>query len=217
MKIHKEGKNIIVACSIIFILINIFIAVLFQTILLIVSASISGILLITILQFFRNPERRFFEERNCINSPADGKIIFIERCFESEYFKIEMLKVSIFMSITNVHVNRIPVSGKVIYTKYHPGKYLVAFHPKSSELNERNTIVFEDDLKNQILIRQIAGAVARRIRSYIKENESVIIGEELGFIKFGSRVDIFLPDNAKLNVRLNQKVYGNRSVIAFFD
>lgn len=215
MRIHRDGKNIIIASLIILTIINTTFIIFFPINVFYISIFISLIILVLFLQFFRNPKRIFSGDKNCINSPADGKILKIEKIFENEYFNREMLKISIFMSITNVHLNRIPISGRIIYTKYHPGKYLVAFHPKSSELNERNTIVIEDDLKNQILVRQIAGAFARRICSYTEINNKVIIGDELGFIKFGSRVDLFLPENVRLNIVLNQKVFANRTIIGF--
>lgn len=215
MRIHRDGKNIIIASLIILTIINTTFIIFFPINIFYISIFFSLIILVLFLQFFRNPKRIFSGDKNCINSPADGKILKIEKIFENEYFNREMLKISIFMSITNVHLNRIPISGRIIYTKYHPGKYLVAFHPKSSELNERNTIVIEDDLKNQILVRQIAGAFARRICSYTEINNKVIIGDELGFIKFGSRVDLFLPENVRLNIVLNQKVFANRTIIGF--
>jgi len=164
--------------------------------------------------FFRNPERAIPIATNQVISPADGKIVAIERVRENEYFKDDRLKVSIYMSALNVHVNRIPLTGTVRYVKYHAGKYLVAFHPKSSELNERSTIVIADADDNQILVRQIAGFLARRIVTYSQIEQAVTVGEELGFIKFGSRCDIFLPVDTKVLVDLDEHVCGGETVIA---
>ena len=178
---------------------------------------LSAVLLYIILQFFRNPARKTPVNDRHIISPADGKVVVIEEVMEDEYFHDKRLQVSIFMSPFNVHVNRYPMSGKIAYYKYHPGKYLVAWHPKSSTENERTTIVLsspEGSAGGSILFRQIAGALARRIVFYGKENESVKQGEQCGFIKFGSRVDIFFPLGTKLNVKLNDVVTGGESVIA---
>jgi phosphatidylserine decarboxylase len=146
-------------------------------------------------------------------APADGKVVVIEEVEETEYFKDKRLQVSIFMSPINVHVNRYPINGKVRYAKYHPGKYLVAWHPKSSTENERTTVVVEND-KISVLFRQIAGALARRIVMYSKENDTAVKGEDFGFIKFGSRVDLFFPIGTEINVELEQVVKGNQTVIA---
>ncbi len=175
--------------------------------------TISGFILLCILQFFRNPKLHVLENENQIICPADGKIVVVEEVFEAEYFNDRRLQVSIFMSPTNVHVNRNPISGTVRYVKYHPGKYLVAWHPKSSTENERNTVVIEND-NLELLVRQIAGALARRIVNYLEEGDEVMQGKELGFIKFGSRVDLFLPIGTKVDVELNQKVKGGKTVIA---
>lgn len=172
------------------------------------------ILLIFLLQFFRNPRRFTPFHENFIVSPADGKVVVIEQTLENEYFNEQKIQVSIFMSPLNVHVNRNPVSGKISYFKYHPGKYLVAWHPKSSTENERTTIVYALPNKSEVLVRQIAGAVARRIKWYIKPTQTVKQGEEFGFIKFGSRVDIFLPLSAKIKVKLNESVKGGESILA---
>ena len=172
------------------------------------------IVFVLILQFFRNPKIIVNSNDNYILSPVDGKIVIIEKVFEPEFFNKERLQVSIFMSPLNVHVTRYPVSGKVIFSKYHPGKYLVAWHPKSSTKNERTSIVVENEFFGKILYRQIAGAVARRIVNYAKVSHTVKQGEDSGFIKFGSRIDLFLPLNTKLNVKINQKVKGGISVIA---
>ncbi len=167
-----------------------------------------------ILQFFRNPKRSIANaDDRLVFSPADGKVVVIEETEETEYFNEKRLQVSIFMSIWDVHLNRNPVSGKVTYRRHHPGKYLVAWHPKSSSENERMTTVY-DTGKGEILVRQIAGAVARRIRNYLQVGQQVAQGSEMGFIKFGSRVDIFLPLDAKVQVQIGQHVQGNADVIA---
>ncbi len=171
------------------------------------------LLLIIILQFFRNPNRSIRALEHTIVAPVDGKVVVIEEVMENEYFKDKRLQVSIFMSPINVHVTRYPISGKVNFSKYHPGKFLVAWHPKASEENERTTIVIENEAFGEILYRQIAGALAKRIVNYAKQGEMVTQGDDAGFIKFGSRVDLFLPLGTKLNVKLNDKVKGNQSII----
>ena len=172
------------------------------------------VVLVLVLQFFRNPNRNTVVNENHLLSPVDGKVVIIEEVFEKEYFKDQRLQVSIFMSPINVHVTRYPMSGKVKFSKYHPGKYLVAWHPKSSELNERTTIVVENEQFGEVLYRQIAGAVARRIVNYAKVGDSAVQGEDAGFIKFGSRVDVFLPAGTPANVALNQVVRGGETIIA---
>ncbi len=168
-----------------------------------------------VLQFFRNPVRPIPKRDNqIVYAPADGRICAIEEVIETEYFGDRRLQVSIFMSPLNVHVNRNPVGGTVRYVRYHPGKYLVAWHPKSSTENEHTSVVY-DTGEHQLLLRQIAGAVARRIKWYVAEGQSVVQGEDMGFIKFGSRVDLFLPLEARINVQLNQSVRGNRDIIAY--
>ena len=175
------------------------------------------LMLVFVLQFFRNPKISVKKNENHILSPVDGKVVIIEEVFEPEYFKDKRLQVSVFMSPINVHVTRYPASGNIIFSKYHPGAYLVAWHPKSSTKNERTTIVIENDNFEKILYRQIAGALARRIVNYAKVGNSAIQGEDAGFIKFGSRVDLFLPIGTKVNVKLNQKVKGGITVIASKD
>jgi phosphatidylserine decarboxylase len=170
-------------------------------------------LLYIILQFFRNPKRNTVVDINTIIAPADGKVVVIEEVEEPEYFKGKRLQISIFMSPFNVHVNRYPISGKVNYVKYHAGLYLVAWHPKSSTDNERSTVVVGNE-KGEVLFRQIAGALARRIVYYAKEGDQAEQGKEFGFIKFGSRVDVFLPVGTKVNVQLEQVVRGGETVIA---
>lgn len=175
---------------------------------------VSIILFLLIIQFFRNPKRRTQTSDLSIVAPVDGKVVAIEEVFEKEYFKDKRLQVSIFMSPLNVHVTRHPVSGKVTYSKYHPGKFLVAWHPKSSEENERTTVVVKNKVAGEILYRQIAGAMAKRIVNYAEEGTEVIQGSDSGFIKFGSRVDVFMPVDTVVNVKLNQKVKGGLSIIA---
>jgi phosphatidylserine decarboxylase len=174
------------------------------------------VLLVLILQFFRNPSRRANKNFNEILAPVDGKVVVIEEVEETEYFKGKRKQVSIFMSPVNVHVTRYPVSGTIKYSKYHPGKYLVAWHPKSSEENERTTVVIRTPKFGDILYRQIAGALARRIVNYAEQGENVQQGEDAGFIKFGSRVDLFLPLDCEINVLLNQKVKGAVTCIATY-
>ena len=171
------------------------------------------LILILILQFFRNPKISINYDEDYLLSPVDGKIVIIEEVEEPEFFKDKRLQVSIFMSPINVHVTRYPMNGKIIFSKYHPGKYLVAWHPKSSTKNERTTIVLENEKFGKILYRQIAGKIARRIVNYAKIGDHVTQGEDAGFIKFGSRVDLFLPLNSKINVELNELVKGGKTVI----
>lgn len=214
--LHKEGKaTIFITLVILFILnwaINYFLPdqLLVQNILIVISV----IFLVIILQFFRNPSITPTIGENLVISPADGKVVVIEEVEDEEYFKGKRLQVSVFMSPFNVHVNRNPVSGVVRYFKYHKGKYLVAWHPKSSTENERTTTVIETPKKKEVLFKQIAGALAKRIVWYVKEGQPVQQGAEMGFIKFGSRVDILLPLDAKVKVSLNQKVKGGRTIIA---
>lgn len=170
--------------------------------------------LIMILQFFRNPKRLVDITDNHVIAPVDGKVVVIEEVEEPEYFKDKRLQVSIFMSPINVHVTRYPVSGKIKYSKYHPGKYLVAWHPKASTENERTTIVVENRIFGEILYRQIAGALAKRIVNYAQEGMQVVQGKDAGFIKFGSRVDIFLPVGTEVDVKLGQKAIGGKTIIA---
>jgi phosphatidylserine decarboxylase len=170
-------------------------------------------LLIIVLQFFRNPKRTTPINTEHIIAPVDGKVVVIEEVFEKEYFKDQRLMVSIFMSPINVHVTRYAMSGKVLFSKYHPGKYLAAWHPKASEENERSTIVLENKTFGGILYRQIAGALARRIVNYAQDGQEVVQGTDAGFIKFGSRVDLYLPIGTKINVELDQMVKGGVDVV----
>jgi len=214
---HKEGHTIIL----IFLFAVIADILLLEYILddgliKILIQSVSILILLLILQFFRNPVRNTIINKNHIISPVDGKVVNIEKVYEKEYFKDERLQVSIFMSPFNVHVTRYPISGKVNFSKYHPGEYLVAWHPKSSEKNERTTIVLENEVVGEILYRQIAGALARRIVNYAEVGENVTQGKDAGFIKFGSRVDLFLPVDSILNIEINQHVRGGEDIISKF-
>jgi phosphatidylserine decarboxylase len=213
LRIHKEGRMILIVLALALAVVNFGVwklaLVAFWPVL-----ALSVILYLVVLQFFRNPAREVLvADNNVVYAPADGRVCVIEEVFEPEYFKEKRLQVSIFMSPFNVHVNRNPVSGVVNYFKYHPGKYLVAWHPKSSTENERTTVVY-DFGEGEILMRQIAGAMAKRIKWYIHEGDEVVQGRDMGFIKFGSRVDLFLPLDAKIEVVMNQQVKGNMTVVA---
>lgn len=215
--IHKEGRKLLIVFGIILVVLNILAHRLFpaNSLLqaLVFLASVGG--LVFVMYFFRNPKRLLFLEEGAIIAPADGKIVVVEETDEGEYFCDRRIQVSIFMSVKNVHVNRTPIAGQVKYFRYHPGKYLVAWHPKSSTENERTTLVIEDDDDQvEILMRQIAGTVARRIKFYVEEGADVEQGAEFGFIKFGSRVDLFLPLNAIVEVKPGEKVKGGQTVIA---
>jgi phosphatidylserine decarboxylase len=212
---HKEGAKIILISTsltvVIFLLSHKFVDVLWleKTI-----QIVTLFFLIMILQFFRNPKRIVSINENHIIAPVDGKVVVIEEVFEPEYFKDKRLQVSIFMSPINVHVTRYAMSGKINFSKYHPGKYLVAWHPKASTENERTTVVIENNSFGEILYRQIAGALAKRIVNYAETGTQVIQGEDAGFIKFGSRVDLYLPLGTKINVKLNEKAIGGKTIIA---
>ena len=212
---HKEGGKIILIATVItaaiFLLSHQFTTILWLEKLIQVVTLIFFVL---ILQFFRNPVRTVAINDNHIIAPVDGKVVVIEEVFEGEYFKDKRMQVSIFMSPINVHVTRYPANGEVKFSKYHPGKYLVAWHPKASTENERTTVVIENKVFGEILYRQIAGALARRIVNYAEEGTAVVQGEDAGFIKFGSRVDLFLPLGTIINVQLNQKAIGGKTIIA---
>ena len=212
---HKEGAQSIligiVFTAVVLLLSDKFIELNWLKMALQISAFV---LLIIILQFFRNPKRTVITNENQILAPVDGKVVVIEEVYEGEFFKDKRIQVSIFMSPINVHVTRYALSGIVKFSKYHPGKFLVAWHPKASEENERTTVVIENKTFGAILYRQIAGALARRIVNYAEEGMQVIQGEDAGFIKFGSRVDLFLPLGTPINVALNQKAIGGMTVIA---
>jgi len=216
MSIHKEGYKIILSGFFVLVIFNALINILIPDNLLLkwILGIGSTALFLFLLFFFRLPARRIEPDPGLIYAPADGKVVVIEETEEKEYFKDLRLQISIFMSPFNMHSNRYPVSGKVKYVGYHPGHNIVAWHPKSSELNERSTIVIETDQGKEILVRQIAGALARRIVTYSKENQKVKQGDELGFIKFGSRVDIFLPPGTEIEIPILQQVRANKSVIA---
>ena len=212
---HKEGHNIIAISFILIALVNVISRNFIDNSAINYTIGIITIVtLVLILQFFRNPKRVAIIDDNIISSPVDGKVVAIEKVFEKEYFKDERIQISIFMSPINVHVTRYALSGKVNFSKYHPGKYLVAWHPKSSEKNERTTVVVENKVFGEVLYRQIAGALARRIVNYAKVGETVLQGTDAGFIKFGSRVDLFLPLDSKIKVEIDQIVKGAEDIIA---
>jgi phosphatidylserine decarboxylase len=212
---HKEGGKIILISTSLTILILLVSRQLIAIKWIEMSVQIATVLLlIIVLQFFRNPNRIIIPNPNTIVAPVDGKVVVIEEVFEPEYFKDKRLQVSIFMSPINVHVTRYAMSGTVTYSKYHPGKYLVAWHPKASTENERTTIVIENKEFGEVMYRQIAGALAKRIVNYAEEGTTVVQGDDAGFIKFGSRVDLYLPLGTKINVELNQKAIGNKTIVA---
>lgn len=212
---HKEGHRIILFTAILLIAVNIISYLSLETYWIQFSILVLSIIIfLLILQFFRNPKRLIQPNDSHVVAPVDGKVVVIEEVFEKEYFKEKRLQVSIFMSPINVHVTRYPVGGIVKYSKYHPGKFLVAWHPKSSEENERTTVVVENPSTGEILYRQIAGALAKRIVNYAEEGQKVLQGSDSGFIKFGSRVDVFFPLGTKINVNLQDKVKGGLSIIA---
>lgn len=211
--IHKEGYSWILISLIAYIVIVIGLNYT-GTWLVWPISIILGILFLIIVNFFRNPNRKIIEiDDQKIIAPADGKVVVIEKTFEPEYFKDERIQVSIFMNPLNVHVNRYPISGVVSYSQYHKGKYLVAWHPKASTENERTTVVIKRKDGTEILMRQIAGALAKRICCYSKDGDTAIQGDDMGFIKFGSRVDLYLPLGTNISVSLEQKVEGNIDVI----
>lgn len=216
MTIHKEGYTSIALCILFIFMINAVIQFLFPDLKWLhwTIYILSFTLFIIILQFFRSPFIHLEQNETQVICPADGKVVVIEETEETEYLKDKRIQLSVFMSPINVHVNRNPVSGIVKYFKYHPGKFLVAWHPKSSTENERTTVVIETSNGVSILFRQIAGALARRIVCYSKEGEQAVQGEQFGFIKFGSRVDIFLPLGTEVNVDLGQAVKGGTTVLA---
>ena len=216
MTIHKEGRTLLFVLLIVFFAINWAVAHYYPE-----SKSIQSIVIalsvffyIVVLQFFRNPIFDIQKNEKYVIAPADGKVVVIEETVETEYFKAKRKQISIFMSPINVHVNRMPVGGVISYYRYHAGKYLVAWHPKSSTENERTTVVAKMKNGTEVLFRQIAGALARRIKCYVSEGKSLEQGQEFGFIKFGSRVDIYLPLNAKVSVKIGDITKGGRTVIA---
>jgi len=214
--IHKEGRTLL------FVLLLVIVAIIFafdyflpdMNVLRNIVTAIALVFFLLVLQFFRNPSRNTVKNANHIIAPADGKVVVIEEAEEPEYFKGKRKQISIFMSPFNVHVNRMPAAGKISFFKYHPGKYLVAWHPKSSTENERTTVVVKTQSGTEVLFRQIAGALARRIKWYVKEGDVLDQGQEFGFIKFGSRVDIYLPLDAKVKVKIDEVTTGGETVIA---
>lgn len=212
---HKEGGKIILIATTVTVAFLLLADTFIATLWLQKAVEIIVLLfLLLILQFFRNPVRTVEINDNHIIAPVDGKVVVIEEVFEGEYFKDKRLQVSIFMSPINVHVTRYALNGKVKFSKYHPGKFLVAWHPKASEENERTSVVVENIVFGEVLYRQIAGALARRIVNYAEEGMQVIQGTDAGFIKFGSRVDLFLPIGTQINVKLNEKAIGGKTIIA---
>jgi phosphatidylserine decarboxylase len=215
--IHREGYKILIVTFLVLVVLNILVyrfAGIQWVRGLITAASV--VIFVLFLQFFRNPSRQTVLDAGTIIAPADGKVVVIEEVEEPEYFKGKRIQVSIFMSPLNVHVNRNPISGVVSYFKYHPGDYLVAWHPKSSTLNERTTTVIKTEAGEEVLFRQIAGAVARRICYYVNKADTVVQGNEMGFIKFGSRIDLFLPLDAKIDAKIGDVTIGGESVVARF-
>src|SRR5476649_2131736 len=216
MTIHKEGYTSLALCVLFIFVLNAVIQFYFpqaHTVKWIIYI-LSAILFLVILQFFRSPSIKVDTHDKHVLCPADGKVVVIEETTETEFLKDKRIQVSVFMSPVNVHINRNPISGVVKYFKYHPGKYLVAWHPKSSTENERTTVVTENSAGTQILFRQIAGALARRIVWYVKEGDVVEQGEQFGFIKFGSRVDVFLPLGTTINVNIGDVVKGGQTILA---
>ncbi len=219
MKIHKEGYKIIATTFLILFVLVILIHFFFSQfdILCYILYLLAVLTLFFTIRFFRYPNRIIAEDENAIYAPADGKIVIIENKMENKYFQEEKIQISIFMSVWNVHVNFYPISGEVTMFDYFPGEKMVAWHPKSSELNEHSSIIIQDNKKRTILTKQIAGALARRIVCLAKKGEKVQQGEELGMIKFGSRVDVLLPANARINVKMNQKVKAKKTILAYFE
>jgi phosphatidylserine decarboxylase len=214
MKIHKEGYRVIIVAAGILVVANGLLAVFSGWLALVIVSFISLLFLLFVMRFFRIPQRKFVTDENAVISPADGQIVVIEKTNEEEYFKGERLQISVFMSIWDVHINWFPVGGIIKYFRYHPGKYLVARYPKSSNLNERTSVVLEDENGRELLVRQIAGAVARRIITYAPEGSEVKQSEEMGFIRFGSRLDVFLPSGASVKVKKGEFVKGGKTILA---
>jgi len=215
MKLHKEGNATLTIEILVFSLLNYLAYSNAHEYVAFFTTAITAFLFFMTLNFFRIPKRKFERKEGIVYAPCDGKVVVIEETEETEYYKDKRIQVSIFMSPLNVHNQVYPISGNVKYTKYHPGKFLVAWHPKASTDNERSTVVVENE-KITILFRQIAGAVARRIMTYSKKNDFAKVAEEFGFIKFGSRVDLFFPIGTNINTQLEEKVTGGQSVIASY-
>ncbi|MBE0675976.1 MAG: phosphatidylserine decarboxylase family protein [Bacteroidales bacterium] len=218
MKIHREGYRILGFAALFLVVLNIVIfrVAVAGSLIPVLILALSVLKMAFLLYFFRAPSRPASQDPSAVIAPADGKVVVIEETVEKEYLRQPRLQVSVFMSPFNMHSNRYPVSGTVKEVIYHPGKYLVAWHPKSSELNERSTVVIETETGSEIVVRQIAGAIARRIVTYARPGQIVKQGDELGFIKFGSRVDVFLPLGFSTEVSLRQSVRANKTVIGRF-
>jgi phosphatidylserine decarboxylase len=218
MIIHKEGRVVILTALIILMVIYVVVAGVSgcDSIYTTITGIAAIILLVSTSLFFRNPPRKVKADINLVFAPADGKIVDIEEIYESEFIHCKCIKVSIFMSIYNIHVNRYPISGEIKYTRYHPGKYLVARHPKSSELNEHQSTAIQKPDGTIVLVKQIAGTVARRLICYAKVGNEAKQGDDIGFIRFGSRVDLFLPLNTEICVTMNEQVKGNKTIMARF-
>ncbi|HAF27578.1 MAG TPA: phosphatidylserine decarboxylase family protein [Bacteroidales bacterium] len=216
MTIHKEGRSIVALLLIVLVSVNLLVYYFLSGNVAVswILGIPSFLLFLFVVRFFRKPTRILLSDENTIYAPADGTVLVIEETIEDEFFKDKRIQISIFMSVWNVHINWFPVSGIIKYFKYHPGKFLVARLPKSSTENERTTVVLEDKFQRQILVRQIAGIIARRIISYAKENLEVKQNSELGFIRFGSRVDVFLPLDADVKVKMGDKTKGTQTILA---
>ncbi|BAG83803.1 MAG: phosphatidylserine decarboxylase family protein [Candidatus Azobacteroides pseudotrichonymphae] len=216
MKIHREGRSIIFTVFFLLVLLNVGCYLLvFRTLIYLFSLIASACFFSIVVIFFRNPDRIFIgDTKNIVISPADGRVVFIEEVFEQEYFREKKIQISIFMGINNVHVNWIPIDGEVVYYVHQNGRFWAAYLPKSSTENERSTVVIKRNNGEHVLLRQIAGVIARRIITYVEPNQKCRINEQLGFIKFGSRIDLFLPLNAEILVTLDQKVRGNYTIVA---
>jgi len=215
LTIHREGRTLLAVLLIVLAVLNVFLYNYVENRIIVhTSLGVSIIFYLLILQFFRSPKVTSPENDRHVLAPADGKVVVIEETTETEYLKDKRVQISIFMSPVNVHVNRMPVKGVIDYFKYHPGKYLVAWHPKSSTENERTTVVARMENGMPVLFRQIAGAMARRIKCYISEGDALSQGEEFGFIKFGSRVDVFLPLGTTVNVNVGDKTTAGVTVLA---
>jgi len=215
IRIHKEGRLILGSLLLILLLMNLLIYIKFQLIVLAINIVVSALLLFFFAYFFRNPPRRVvIHDPSLVVAPADGTIVVVEPVDENEHFGDKRIQVSIFMSVFNVHANWVPIKGKVVKSLHHDGRHMAAFLPKSSSENERSTIVIETEFKTQILVRQIAGALARRIVTYAHADKECHINEHLGFIKFGSRVDIFFPIDTEIFVQVGDTTVGNETIIA---
>jgi phosphatidylserine decarboxylase len=219
MKIHKAGYRIIALTTLVLFALAMMVYYIFSPwIYICYPLYVLGILVLFFtVRFFRYPDRNIEIDRNAIYAPADGKIVVIEELMENKYLHENRVQISIFMSPMNVHVNFYPISGEIILSDYYPGNKMIAWHPKSSELNEHSSVVIEDSKKRKVLVKQIAGAMARRIICKAKEGDRVQQGDELGIIKFGSRVDVLLPVNVRLNVNMKEKVVAKKTVLAYFE